>query len=463
MLKRLSKNLVPVCSLAIIVLAMTPCVATGQYLARFALHQESERAQETEDQSKEQSKEKKETQEKANPTPTPQSKGQTKGEPGQTPKPTPQPTTRPGGTTPTPTPAQTGTRPGEKQPQPTPTPSPTPTATPGADKAAETQTPQVSPTPVPTPTEEPTPVKTPEQPASQAPPHPTPSVAIAPVQESQPDQAEPQQTPASLRHELDKLVQSFTFWKIVLSLLVLTLGYLVNRIVVLMAARIGKQKTAHAERLRKMTPFISFGLWFLVVGLVTGIFVQSMLATVALMAMVIIAAGVASQPLLRDLIGGIVILFERPFQIGDRVTLGQHQGEVKLIGLRSFQISTGDESLVAVPNSEVLRQPVINASRGRIEGLVVTELPLPAGCNLAEAKQMAFEAAAVSPYISIHQPIEVSVDVWKTDDANVRLIVRSHVFDVQYERELRSDTIERAQEGFTKLRRSAEDNIAGKK
>ncbi len=453
MLNGLPKNLVRVFSLAILTLAVTPCAAFGKHLARSVHFQQPERAQETENQSKE----KEEAQEKARPTPTPQPKGQTRGEPAQTPKPTPQTPPRAGGTTPTPTPAQTETRPGEKQQQPTPTPSPIPTATPATDKAAETPTPQVSSTPVPNPTEQPTPVKTPEQPASQVAPRPTPSIAMASAQESQPGQAEPQQTPASLRHELDKLVQSFTFWKIILSLLVLTVGYLVNRIVVLTAARIGKQKTAHAERLRRMTPFISFGLWFLVVGLVTGIFVQSLLATVALMAIIIIAAGIASQPLLRDLIGGIVILFERPFQIGDRITLGPHRGEVKLIGLRSFQISTGDDSLVAVPNSEVLRQPVINANRGRIEALVVTELPLPAGCNLAEAKQIAFEAAAVSPYISIHQPIEVSVDVWKTGDANIRLIVRSHVFDVQYERELRSDTIERAQEAFGKLRRSSDN------
>ncbi len=430
------KNLILICVMAVIALALTPCVVLAQSNPPEREQEESEQSP----QSKEQSKEKAEPQEKGKPTPTPQAKKPVQGEPVPTPR--------------KPAQAQSEPKQGEKPPQATPTPSPTPTATPAAEKTDEASVPQTSPTPAPTATEQPTPVKSPEQAAS---PQPTPSLAIAPVQESQPAGDEPGQTSASLRHELDKLAQSFTFWKIVLSLLVLTLGYLINRVIVLFAARIGKQKSVQAERLRRMTPFISFGLWFLVVGLVTGIFVQSMLATVALMAIVIIAAGVASQPLLRDLIGGIVILFERPFQIGDRVTIGPHQGEVKVIGLRSFHVSNGDGSLVAVPNSEVLRQAVVNASLGRMEGLVTTELPLPAGCNLAEAKQIAFEAAAVSPYISIHQPVEVLVDVLKSGDSNARLIVRSHVFDVQYERELRSDTIERAQEGFNKLRSANEE------
>lgn len=443
------KNLAICCCLAVCLAGLVSIVVRAQTKTPAEGQKKTEPAPPASGESKEKSK----AQEKEKPAPT---KG-TKDQPVPGSKPQDQAAPRPAATPAT----QTENKSDDKQPQPTPTASPKPAgvAADNADKTSETPGTQVSPTPTPTPA--PVEQSPPAPMATATPqttmPQPAPEVRPTPERSYEPAGPDTREAPASLRHELDKLAQSFTFWKIILSLLVLTLGYLVNRVIALAAARLGRQKSSQAERLRRMIPFVSFGLWFFVVAVITGIFVQSMLATVALMAIVIFAAGIASQPLLRDLIAGIIILFERPFQIGDRVTLGGHRGEVKIIGLRSFFLSSGDGSLVTIPNSEVLRQPIINASHGRVEGLVVTELQLPVGFDVTEAKRIAFEAAAVSPYTAIHHPIEVSLDEGRSGNGGPRLFVRAHVFDVQYEREARSDTIERAQEAFNKLRPASDE------
>jgi small-conductance mechanosensitive channel len=198
---------------------------------------------------------------------------------------------------------------------------------------------------------------------------------------------------------------------------------------------------------------VSFSLWFAVILIIVQIFTQSLLALVLIITVTALAFAFASQPLLRDLVGGLVILFERPFRLGDRITVGVHRGEVKKIGLRAFQLASPNGALIAVPNAEVLRQPIINASPGMVESQVTIDLPLPQGVGLATAKSIAFEAAVVSPYLCIHKPIEVYVDEQRQSDLRDRIIIQAFVFDAQYERQLRSDTIERARRGFQSLRR----------
>jgi small-conductance mechanosensitive channel len=256
---------------------------------------------------------------------------------------------------------------------------------------------------------------------------------------------------------MEALAQTFSFVKILTSLLILLLGYFANKLVTLLAARAGGRRNVYAERLRRITPFVSFGLWFAVVLVIVQIFTESLLALVLLVTVAALALAFASQPLLRDLVGGLVILFERPFRLGDRITVGDHQGEVKEIGLRAFQLASPEGALIAVPNAVVLGQPVINASPGMAESQVTMELLPPDGCDLEQAKRIAFEAAAVSPYACIHKPVEVYVGGEDQNALRARIIIQAYVFDAQYERQLRSDTVKRARQGFQSLRRDVSD------
>jgi small-conductance mechanosensitive channel len=256
---------------------------------------------------------------------------------------------------------------------------------------------------------------------------------------------------------MEALAQTFSFGKIILSLLFLLLGYFANMLVALLAARAGGRRNVYAEWLRRVTPFVSFSLWFAVALAIVQIFTQSLFALALLIIVAALASAFASQPLLRDLIGGLVILFEHPFRLGDHITVGDHQGEVKEIGLRAFQLASSNGALIAVPNAAILRQPVVNASPGMVEGRVTINLPLPDGIDLEHARRVAFEAAILSPYACIHKPVEVYTDEQRQNDMRARIIIQAYVFDARYERRLRSDTVERARRGFQSLRRVTSD------
>lgn len=350
---------------------------------------------------------------------------------------------------------------GEKEAQPPATGAPTPAQ---AEKAKGTPTAaptaaQPSPTAQPSLATEETPaqVRPTEKPIQELTSQPAQGQAGAPSPvTTTPPAAGDDRAQWSFRREMEALAQTLSFGKIILSLLFLLLGYFANKLVALLAARAGGRRNVYAEWLRRVAPFVSFSLWFAVALAIVQIFTQPLFA-LALLITAALASAFASQPLLRDLAGGLVILFEHPFRLGDHITVGDHQGEVKEIGLRAFQLASSNGALIAVPNAAILRQPIINASRGMVEGRVTINLPLPDGIDLEHARRVAFEAAILSPYACIHKPVEVYTDEQRQNDMRARIIIQAYVFDARYERQLRSDTVERARRGFQSLRRVTSD------
>jgi small-conductance mechanosensitive channel len=61
-------------------------------------------------------------------------------------------------------------------------------------------------------------------------------------------------------------------------------------------------------------------------------------------------------------VSGIIILFERPIKIGDRIELGKVTGNVTKVSLRATTIRTNDNISIIVPNSEFISSVVINWS-----------------------------------------------------------------------------------------------------
>ncbi len=73
-----------------------------------------------------------------------------------------------------------------------------------------------------------------------------------------------------------------------------------------------------------------------------------------------IAVALAAQDSLRNLFGGIMILADRPFQVGDWIVIGDVEGTVEKVGFRSMRIRTFKSSLITVPNARVTDTNVDN-------------------------------------------------------------------------------------------------------
>jgi len=75
-----------------------------------------------------------------------------------------------------------------------------------------------------------------------------------------------------------------------------------------------------------------------------------------------LAFALAAKDTLANLFGSVTIFADRPFQLGDRIRIGGHDGEVEEVGFRSTRIRTLTGHLVTVPNSVVATEAIENVS-----------------------------------------------------------------------------------------------------
>jgi small-conductance mechanosensitive channel len=73
-----------------------------------------------------------------------------------------------------------------------------------------------------------------------------------------------------------------------------------------------------------------------------------------------VGIGFGLQNIFNNLVSGLILLFERPIQLGDTVEVGQLTGNVKSIGLRSSNVITFQGAEVIVPNGQLISNEVIN-------------------------------------------------------------------------------------------------------
>jgi small-conductance mechanosensitive channel len=73
-----------------------------------------------------------------------------------------------------------------------------------------------------------------------------------------------------------------------------------------------------------------------------------------------VGIGLGLQNIVNNFVSGIILIFDRPLQIGDVVEIGDKKGRVREIGLRSSTLLTGDGAEVIIPNGDVLSQQITN-------------------------------------------------------------------------------------------------------
>lgn len=75
-----------------------------------------------------------------------------------------------------------------------------------------------------------------------------------------------------------------------------------------------------------------------------------------------VGIGFGLQNIANNFISGLIILFERPIKVGDRIEVGQVTGDIVRISSRATTVSTNDNISIIIPNAEFISKPVINWS-----------------------------------------------------------------------------------------------------
>lgn len=107
-----------------------------------------------------------------------------------------------------------------------------------------------------------------------------------------------------------------------------------------------------------------------------------------------VGIGFGLQAITQNFVSGLILLAERPVKIGDWVKLGDQEGDIKRISVRSTEIQVGDKSTLIVPNSELITKTIRNMTMGNAQGRIQIQFSVPLSTDVAAVRQILLDAYA---------------------------------------------------------------------
>jgi small-conductance mechanosensitive channel len=153
-----------------------------------------------------------------------------------------------------------------------------------------------------------------------------------------------------------------------------------------------------------------------------------------------VGVGFALRDTVATFIAGITILFDRPFQVGDRVNYAGQYGDIIAIGLRSVRMNTLDDNIVTIPNNKVLTEVTSSGNYGALEMQVPMDFYIGADQDAKLAIELIREACLTSPYVFLERAVPINVKQLIVQNyVAIQLKARPYVFDCKYEKPFESD------------------------
>mgnify|MGYP001827665565 FL=1 len=159
-----------------------------------------------------------------------------------------------------------------------------------------------------------------------------------------------------------------------------------------------------------------------------------------------VAIGFAARDTLSNLIAGILLIIDRPFEIGDRIEVWSAPsgtstwGDVIDIGLRATKIKTTDNIVIIIPNNEIMLRDIINYTTISERIRVRINIGIAYDADIQKAKHIMLEVANSAEWVSKDPPpkvvvrkfaesaVDLQLRVW-INDARRRMNTISYITD----------------------------------
>ncbi len=112
-----------------------------------------------------------------------------------------------------------------------------------------------------------------------------------------------------------------------------------------------------------------------------------------------VGIGFGLQNVINNFVSGIIILFERPFKVGDWVNIAGEEGKIKQINIRSTELETFKKTSVIVPNATLLSSSVINMTHGNNWTRLNVSVGVAYGTDVEKVKNILLECANANPKV----------------------------------------------------------------
>lgn len=232
------------------------------------------------------------------------------------------------------------------------------------------------------------------------------------------------------------------------AVLILVLAYGAGRVVTRLLTHISDRNVEHRITIRMLIPVVRMSI-YLIAGyyILFPVLQLSSTQLLAISGLAGAAIGFGLRDVFANVLGGLVMIFERPYRVGDKIEMQDRYGEVHDIGLLSTKLVTNDDTEIFVPNYHALTEQIANTNAGNAELLSVTELYVAHETDLDRAIELFEEGLITSKYAYVTEdhPFRVTVEDAR---GHVKLSGKIYVNDHRNEAAIRTDITRRVTKAF---------------
>ncbi|MER3429906.1 MAG: mechanosensitive ion channel protein MscS [Blastocatellia bacterium] len=130
--------------------------------------------------------------------------------------------------------------------------------------------------------------------------------------------------------------------------------------------------------------------------------------------------GFATKDILNNFLSGVLILWQRPFRLGDHLFVGVNQGKVEDIGLRATSLRKDDGEIILIPNGEMYSSALTIRSAGKQRRMSL-KITVGYDKNIETVKSLIAAAATETPGVLANPPANVYLTEFTENGAVVTL------------------------------------------
>ena len=263
--------------------------------------------------------------------------------------------------------------------------------------------------------------------------------------------------------QIGQVLSLLQFQRLFFLVVAIAILVLINRLISRFADRLSERFNARRLLILQITTVVTFFIY--VTGVPTIFYISLSPPKELLLALggsIAVAIGFAIKDVVSSFVSGIVLLFDRPFQVGDRVTIGDTYGEVKSIGLRAVRVVTLDDNVVTIPNTKLITEQVASGNFGALDMMIVVNFHLALDEDIERIIDILTEVVVTSRFAYLAKPVSIVVsEVEVAQRLALKFSVKSYVLDVRYEKAYQTDLVSRASRVFkeSQVRRPTREGV----
>ncbi|MCG2617348.1 mechanosensitive ion channel [Terrimonas sp. NA20] len=191
---------------------------------------------------------------------------------------------------------------------------------------------------------------------------------------------------------------TFTIGGVLLFFLIIWVAHLLQKYVGYFFGDTGSEEIENKRQRSKMliARLVVLCLGYLLAVAASGLPVDKI--TIVLGALGV-GIGLGLQNIVSNFVSGIILIFDRPLQVGDAIEIGDKAGKVREIGLRSSTLLTTDGAEVIIPNGDILSTPITNWTLTNNQQRLALSLSVSGSNDIEKVNKLVTDTIISSGYV----------------------------------------------------------------